>query len=133
MHRTHTHKEYGEIISIQLSMIFSEKDIRMLIDWVVSWIIWAFWTSVGTEAAFLWVFFTEDVLKNFAQFTGKHQCRSFFLNKSAGLRPATSKINSGADVLQWTLRNFKSICFVEHLRVIKAIFFNLNFFLPLSV
>ena len=37
--------------------------------------------------------FTEAVLKNFAQFTRKHQCRSFFLNKSASLRPATSKIN----------------------------------------
>ena len=30
------------------------------------------------------------VLRNFAKFTGKHLCQSFFFNKVAGLRPATS-------------------------------------------
>ena len=29
------------------------------------------------------------VLRNFAKFTGKHLCLSFFFNKTAGLRPAT--------------------------------------------
>ena len=29
------------------------------------------------------------VLRNFAKFTGKHQCQSLFFNKVAGLRPAT--------------------------------------------
>ena len=29
------------------------------------------------------------VLKNFAKFTGKHLCRSLFLNKAAGPRPVT--------------------------------------------
>ena len=29
------------------------------------------------------------VLKNFTKFTGKHLCQSLFLNKVAGLRPAT--------------------------------------------
>ena len=31
----------------------------------------------------------EVVLRNFAKFTGKHLCQSFFFNKHAGLRPAT--------------------------------------------
>ena len=31
----------------------------------------------------------KGVLKNFAKFTGKHLCQSFFFNKVAGLRPAT--------------------------------------------
>ena len=29
------------------------------------------------------------VLRNFEKFTAKHQCQSLFLNKVAGLRPAT--------------------------------------------
>ena len=32
-------------------------------------------------------FIKEDVLKNFAKFTGKHLCQSLFVNKIAGLRP----------------------------------------------
>ena len=35
------------------------------------------------------VFYKKGVLGNFAKFTGKHMCRSFFLNSAAGLRPAT--------------------------------------------
>ena len=31
----------------------------------------------------------KRVLRNFAKFTGKHLCQSFFFNKVAGLRPAT--------------------------------------------
>ena len=31
----------------------------------------------------------KGVLRNFAKFTGKHLCQSLFLNKVAGLRPAT--------------------------------------------
>ena len=31
----------------------------------------------------------KGVLRNFAKFTGKHQCQSLFFNKLAGLRPAT--------------------------------------------
>ena len=31
----------------------------------------------------------KDVLRNFAKFTGKDLCQSFFFNKVAGLRPAT--------------------------------------------
>ena len=29
-----------------------------------------------------------DVLKNFAEYTGKHLCESLFFDKIAGLRPA---------------------------------------------
>ena len=36
------------------------------------------------------VFCKKNVLQNFAKFTGKHLCQSFFFNKVAGLRPATS-------------------------------------------
>ena len=35
------------------------------------------------------VFCKNGVLRNFAKFTGKHLCQSFFFNKTAGLRPAT--------------------------------------------
>ena len=35
------------------------------------------------------VFYKKDVLKNFAKFAGKHLRQSIFLNKVAGLRPAT--------------------------------------------
>ena len=35
------------------------------------------------------VFCKKGVLRNFAKFTGKHLCQSFFFNKVAGLRPAT--------------------------------------------
>ena len=31
----------------------------------------------------------KGVLRNFAKFTGKHLCQSLFLNKVAGLTPAT--------------------------------------------
>ena len=34
------------------------------------------------------VFSEKGVLRNFTKFTGKHLCRSLFLNKVAGLRPA---------------------------------------------
>ena len=33
--------------------------------------------------------YKKGVLRNFAKFTGKQLCRSFFLNKVADLRPAT--------------------------------------------
>ena len=35
------------------------------------------------------MFCTKGVLRNFAKFTGKHLCQSFFFNKVADLRPAT--------------------------------------------
>ena len=35
------------------------------------------------------VFYKKGVPRNFVKFTGKHLCQSFFLNKVAGLRPAT--------------------------------------------
>ena len=45
------------------------------------------------------VFYKKGVLKDFTNFTGKHQCQSFFLNKAAGLRPATLlKKDSGTGV-----------------------------------
>ena len=31
----------------------------------------------------------KGVVRNFTKFTGKHLCQSIFLNKDAGLRPAT--------------------------------------------
>ena len=41
------------------------------------------------KSSHLQVFYKKDVLKNFAKFTGKHLSQSLFLNKVAGLRPAT--------------------------------------------
>ena len=36
------------------------------------------------------LFYKKVVLKSFPKFTGKHLCRSFFFDKVAGLKPATS-------------------------------------------
>ena len=47
----------------------------------------------------------KAVLKNFANFTGKHLCQSLFLNKVANLGPATLlKKGSGTGVLLRILR-----------------------------
>ena len=35
------------------------------------------------------VFYKKIVFKNFIKFIGKHLCQSLYLNKVAGLRPAT--------------------------------------------
>ena len=52
-------------------------------------------------------FVKKGVLKNFAIFTGKHMCWSFFLIKLRAFRTATLlKKNSSTDVLEWNLRNF---------------------------
>ena len=47
-----------------------------------------FW-SVYREKQPPEVFFKKGVLGNFAKFTWKHMCWSFFLNSAVGLRPAT--------------------------------------------
>ena len=45
------------------------------------------------------MFCKKDVLRNFAKFTGKHQCQSLYFNKVAGPRPATLlNRDSGTDV-----------------------------------
>ena len=41
------------------------------------------------------MFCKNGVLKNFAKFTGKHKCQSFFFNKVAGLRPTRSILEEG--------------------------------------
>ena len=43
------------------------------------------------------VFCKKGVLRNFANFTGKHLCQSLFFNKVAGLRPATL-LKRGCDI-----------------------------------
>ena len=43
------------------------------------------WTKTSRRE----VFCKKGVLEKFAKFTGKHLCWSLFLNKVAGLRPAT--------------------------------------------
>ena len=55
----------------------------------------------------------KGVLRNFAKFTGKHLCQSPFLNKVAGMRPATLLRKR-----LWHRRfpvNFKNTFFTEHL------------------
>ena len=44
------------------------------------------WQAINSRPE---VFCKKGVLRNFAKFTGKHLCQSFFFNKVAGLRPAT--------------------------------------------
>ena len=45
------------------------------------------WQAINSRPE---VFCKKGVLRNFAKFTGKHLCQSFFLNKVAGLRPLVS-------------------------------------------
>ena len=44
------------------------------------------------------MFCKKGVLGSFTKFTGKHLCQSLFLNKIAGLRPATIKKEALAQV-----------------------------------
>ena len=57
------------------------------------------------------VFFKKGVLKNFANFTGKHLCWSLFFNKVAGLRAC----NFIKKRLQHICVPVKSAKFYEHL------------------
>ena len=55
----------------------------------------------------------ESVLKNFAKFTGKHQCQSLFFNKVADLRTATllkKKLQHGCFPANFA-KSLKSICY----------------------
>ena len=54
--------------------------------------------------------FIQKYFKIFSKFTGKHLCSSFFFNKDAALRPASSKRNPDASVVLWILRSH-----LEHL------------------
>ena len=59
----------------------------------------------------------EGVLRNFAEFTGKHLCQSLFFNKVPGLRLATLLKKKLWHILLWILRNFKEhFFFTEHLQ-----------------
>ena len=61
---------------------------------IVMWIqpIFSFteFVTCSLKAFMFWqtVAFWKGILKNLAKFTGKHLCRSLFLNKVAGLNPA---------------------------------------------
>ena len=49
----------------------------------------------------------KDVLRNFANFIGKHLCRSLFLIGLQAFRPAALlKRDSNTDVFLWNLQNF---------------------------
>ena len=62
------------------------------------------------------IFFKIGVLKNFANFTGKHPCRSLFLIKSQARRPtALLKRDSNTCVSLWNLWNLWTPFFTEHL------------------
>ena len=53
------------------------------------------------------VFYRKGVLKNFAKFLGKHECRSLFLHEIAGFEPLMLlKRDSGTGVSLWILGNF---------------------------
>ena len=53
-----------------------------------TWLFGASWRMVIQKQS-PEVFYKKDVLKNSAKFTGKLMCQSLFLNKVAGIRPAT--------------------------------------------
>ena len=63
------------------------------------------------------VFYKKVVLKNFAEFIGKHLSQSLFLNKVAGLKPATLLKKTPTQVFScdfWEI--FKKVYFEEPLR-----------------
>ena len=59
------------------------------------------------------VFYKIGVPKIFVNFTGKHLCRSLFLNKITGIRPATLLKNSDTGVFLWFLRNSQACNFIR--------------------
>ena len=63
------------------------------------------------------MFLKIGVLKNFANFTGKHICWSLFFNKVAGLGlQLYQKRDSNTGVFMWNLLNFLEHFFTEHLQ-----------------
>ena len=73
--------------------------------------------STGCQEAF----YKKDALKNFANLTGIHLCRSLFLNKVPDLQPATSlKRNFSIDAFQGILQKFKSTNLVEPLQIVAS-------------
>ena len=52
------------------------------------------------------VFYEKGILKNFANFTGKHLCWSLFLINLQAFRPATLWKRDSIGVFLWNLRNF---------------------------
>ena len=57
----------------------------------------------------------KGVLKNFANFTGKHLCWSLFLIKFQAFNPGTLlKRDSNTGVFLWSFRNFKDTYFEGH-------------------
>ena len=72
---------------------------------------WRHVCTICTEAA------TGGVLKNFANFTGKHLCWSHFLIKLQAWGSATLlKRDSNTDVFLWNKQNFTNTYFKEHLQ-----------------
>ena len=60
----------------------------------------------------------KDVLRNFAKFTGKHLCQSFFFNKVAGLHCNFIKKEALAQVFSYEVCKIsKNTFFTEHLRM----------------
>ena len=70
-----------------------------------------FWGEAN-RSSHLQMLFEIAVLKNFATFIGKHQCRSIFLIKLQGSRPATLlKRHSNTGVFLWNCKSFKNTFF----------------------
>ena len=70
--------------------------------------------QVSTRSSLSQMLFKIGVLKSFAKFIGKCLCQSLFLNKVAGLRPATLlKKDLGTDVLCEFCENFKNTFFLR--------------------
>ena len=64
------------------------------------------------------VFHKIDILKNFAEFIGKHLCHSLF-NKFAGwrLQPYQKRDSGTGDFLRILCKIFRNTFFIEHLQV----------------
>ena len=74
------------------------------------------------NSSHLVAFFKIGALKNFAIFTGKHLCWSFFLIKLLVWRLATLlNRNSNPGVFLWILRNFSDHFFAEHLQTAASV------------
>ena len=76
----------------------------------------AFWSETN-RSSLSQTFFKIGVLKNFANFIGKHQCKSIFLIKLLVWTPGTLwKRDSNRGVFLWNLQFLRTPFFAEHLR-----------------
>ena len=75
------------------------------------------------------MFFKIMILKNFANFTGKHECWSFFITKLQALKPATLLKTESRYFSMIFATSKEHLSFTEHLRWVLLKIMNSNSYL----